>query len=87
MSPRVFPRDFKTSRQDCWWQVRTWDKKGEVSEWSEPAFWSMGLLDPKEWKGFAFGWGVERNYMMKAGIKVPDIRVMYNNELGFLEQF
>lgn len=38
------------SRQDCWWQVRTWDKKGEVSEWSEPAFWSMGLLKPEEWK-------------------------------------
>ncbi|HSL86945.1 MAG TPA: alpha-L-rhamnosidase N-terminal domain-containing protein, partial [Bacteroidales bacterium] len=39
-----------TSRQDCWWQVRTWDKNGKVSEWSEPAFWSMGLLDPGEWK-------------------------------------
>lgn len=38
------------SRQDCWWQVRTWDKKGEVSEWSEPAFWSMGLLNPQDWK-------------------------------------
>jgi len=30
------------TRQDCWWQVRTWDKNGIVSEWSEPAFWSMG---------------------------------------------
>src|SRR6478609_10196060 len=38
------------SRKDCWWQVRTWDKKGEVSKWSEPAFWSMGLLKPEEWK-------------------------------------
>lgn len=38
------------SRQDCWWQVRTWDKVGKVSEWSEPAFWSMGLLKPEEWK-------------------------------------
>jgi len=38
------------SRQDCWWQVRTWDKAGKVSEWSEPAFWSMGLLNPEEWK-------------------------------------
>jgi alpha-L-rhamnosidase len=38
------------SRQDCWWQVRVWDKNGKVSEWSEPAFWSMGLLDPQEWK-------------------------------------
>lgn len=38
------------SRQDCWWQVRVWDSKGKVSEWSEPAFWSMGLLNPEEWK-------------------------------------
>ncbi|HEX6224151.1 MAG TPA: family 78 glycoside hydrolase catalytic domain [Chryseolinea sp.] len=37
------------SRQDCWWQVRTWDKKGTVSQWSEPASWSMGLLKPEEW--------------------------------------
>ena len=39
-----------SSRQDCWWQVRTWDKKGKVSRWSEPASWSMGLLKPEEWK-------------------------------------
>jgi alpha-L-rhamnosidase len=38
------------SRQDCWWQVRVWDRYGKVSSWSEPAFWSMGLLNPKEWK-------------------------------------
>ena len=39
-----------TSRQQCWWQVRTWDKSGTISEWSEPAFWNMGLLNPNEWK-------------------------------------
>jgi alpha-L-rhamnosidase len=39
-----------SSRQDCWWQVRVWDKNGKVSDWSEPACWSMGLLDPTEWK-------------------------------------
>jgi len=38
------------SRQDCWWQVRVWDRKGKVSGWSEPAFWSMGILNPEEWK-------------------------------------
>jgi alpha-L-rhamnosidase len=43
------------SRTDCWWQVRTWDKNGYVSEWSEPAFWSMGLLKPEEWKAMWIG--------------------------------
>ena len=38
------------SRQDCWWQVRVWDRNGKVSDWSEPAFWSMGLLKQEEWK-------------------------------------
>src|SRR5688572_3751941 len=39
-----------SSRQDCWWQVRTWDKKGKISGWSQPASWSMGLLQSEEWK-------------------------------------
>ncbi len=38
-----------SSREDCWWQVRVWDRKGKVSEWSDPAFWSMGLLGADEW--------------------------------------
>jgi len=38
------------SRQDCWWQVRVWDRKGKISGWSEPAFWSMGLLRSEDWK-------------------------------------
>ncbi len=38
------------SRQDCWWQVRVWDKDGKVSDWSAPAFWHMGLLNAADWK-------------------------------------
>ena len=38
------------SRQECWWQVRVWDRDGKVSEWSEPAMWRMGLLQPADWK-------------------------------------
>jgi alpha-L-rhamnosidase len=38
------------SRQECWWQVRVWDRDGAVSEWSEPAMWRMGMLEPADWK-------------------------------------
>ncbi|MBL7968746.1 MAG: family 78 glycoside hydrolase catalytic domain [Prolixibacteraceae bacterium] len=38
------------SRTECWWQVRVWDKNGTVSDWSEPAFWRMGIINASEWK-------------------------------------
>ncbi len=44
-----------TSGQECWWQVRVWDKNNEVSDWSEPAFWRMGLLDQSDWKATWIG--------------------------------
>lgn len=38
-----------TSRQTAWWKVQAWDKDGQASAWSEPARWSMGLLEPNHW--------------------------------------
>ena len=32
------------------WKVRVWDKNGQASAWSEPAFWQMGLLSAKDWQ-------------------------------------
>ncbi len=32
------------------WQVRVWDNDGKVSDWSEPAFWRMGMLQKSDWK-------------------------------------
>ncbi|HBC39737.1 TPA: phenylalanine--tRNA ligase subunit alpha, partial [Candidatus Uhrbacteria bacterium] len=46
-----------------------------------------GGLDPKEYNGFAFGWGVERTLMMKSGMNIDDIRILYKNDLRFLKQF
>ena len=44
------------SRVRCYWKVRVWDKDGKVSAWSEPAFWTMGLLQAKDrqakWIGY-----------------------------------
>lgn len=39
------------SRQRCFWKVRTWDKDGAPSRWSETASWTMGLLRPEDWQG------------------------------------
>ena len=42
-------------------------------------------IDPEEYSGFAFGLGVERIAMKKYGI--DDIRLFYENDERFLEQF
>ncbi len=39
-----------TSRMQCYWKVRVWDQNDKPSEWSEPAFWTMGLLQPSDWQ-------------------------------------
>ncbi|MHC4672883.1 MAG: family 78 glycoside hydrolase catalytic domain [Planctomycetota bacterium] len=39
------------SGQRGWWKVRVWDEKDEASEFSEPAFWELGLLKPEDWRG------------------------------------
>ena len=41
--------------------------------------------DPERVQGFAFGMGVERIAMLKYG--VPDLRLFFENDLRFLEQF
>ena len=46
-----------------------------------------GGIDPSEYSGFAFGWGVERTYLMRNGVNIPDIRLIYKNDTRFLEQF
>ncbi len=42
-------------------------------------------IDPEEYSGFAFGMGIERVAMVKYG--VPDLRLLYENDLRLLGQF
>ena len=44
-----------------------------------------GGIDPEEFSGFAFGFGIDR--MAKERHNVEDIREMYTNDLRFLRQF
>ncbi len=39
-----------TSEMVCWWKVQVWNEKNEPSDWSEPAKWTMGLLQQEDWK-------------------------------------
>jgi phenylalanyl-tRNA synthetase alpha chain len=50
-----------------------------------PAVFEAVGYDPEKVTGFAFGLGMERVAMLKYG--VDDIRLFYENDLRFLEQF
>jgi phenylalanyl-tRNA synthetase alpha chain len=50
-----------------------------------PAVFEAVGYDPERYTGFAFGMGIERVAQLKWG--VDDIRLFYENDLRFLEQF
>ncbi|HLI58747.1 MAG TPA: phenylalanine--tRNA ligase subunit alpha [Solirubrobacteraceae bacterium] len=50
-----------------------------LTEVGDPAY------DPERVSGFAFGLGIDRIAMLKHG--VPDLRLMFENDVRFLEQF
>ncbi len=50
-----------------------------------PKVLANGGIDPQKYSGFAWGWGVERLFMMK--YKIPDIRLLFSGDLDFLKQF
>jgi len=72
-------------------EVDMWDD--ERQQWME--ILGCGMVDPavldnvgydsKKWHGYAFGMGVERIAMLKYNIN--DIRLFYNGDVQFMEQF
>src|SRR3954453_16250343 len=50
-----------------------------------PAVFEAVGYDPERYSGFAFGMGLERAALLKWGVE--DIRLFYENDLRFLEQF
>jgi len=50
-----------------------------------PEIFKAAGYQPGEWQGFAFGMGIDRLAMLK--YHVDDIRLFYNPDLRFIEQF
>ena len=51
----------------------------------DPAVLKNVGYDPEVWSGFAFGLGIERLAMLR--YRIPDLRLLYENDVRFLEQF
>jgi phenylalanyl-tRNA synthetase alpha chain len=68
-------------------------KIGQGSDWMEivgcgmvhPNVLTNCGLDPDEWQGFAFGFGVDRLGMLKYGM--PDLRDMFAGDVRWLDHF
>src|SRR5919204_5242938 len=61
-----------------------WIEVGGAGVVDENVLRNVGY-DPEEVSGFAFGWGLERIFMLRHGL--PDIRMLWQNDLRLLEQF
>ena len=51
----------------------------------DPVLFEHTGVDAERYTGYAFGMGVERIAMLRHGI--DDIRLLYENDVRFLEQF
>lgn len=54
------------SSEQVFWKVRVWDANGSVSTWSKPVTWTMGLLNPNDWRG---------NWIGAADTNIPSLRL------------
>ena len=83
--PSYFPFTEPSAEVDIWDEQR--------NQWMEilgcgmvdPEVFNSVNYDPKIWRGYAFGMGVERITMLKYGIE--DIRLFYGGDIRFLRQF
>ncbi len=86
--PSYFP--FTEPSAEFYMKIRL--RPDKPAEWVElggcgmvdPAVFEAVGIDPEEWTGFAFGFGIERIAMGKFG--VPDIRMLFENDLRVLGQ-
>ena len=87
-SSRLRPSYFPFTEPSAEFDIRTpsgaWLELGGCGM-VHPNVLRAGGLDPEEWSGFAFGFGIDR--MAKERHGIGDVREMYSNDIRFLEQF
>ena len=85
--PSFFPFTEPSIEMDVWWES---DKGGQWLEilgagMVDPNVFDSAGVDSEKYTGYAFGMGVDRIAMLRYGI--DDIRLLYDNDIRFLEQF
>lgn len=68
---------------DVWWKDRWLEVMG--AGLIHPNVLASAGLDPKVWKGFAFGGGIDRLVLLRSGI--DDIRHLSSGDLRLINQF
>jgi phenylalanyl-tRNA synthetase alpha chain len=85
--PSFFPFTEPSIEMDVWWEN---DQGGQWLEilgagMVDPNVLDAAGIDSEKYTGFAFGMGVDRISMLRYGI--DDIRLLYDNDIRFLNQF
>ena len=58
------------SRVRCYWKARIWDRDGKVTEWSQPATWTVGLLKAEDWSA---KWITASRWFMPLNLRPPGL--------------
>ena len=80
-----------TSRSLCYWRVRVWDAKKQISSWSPVARFGVGILDQSQMKGEYIGASVEGGKICasilrkKVKLTQGETSFLHVNTLGYHE--
>jgi alpha-L-rhamnosidase len=58
-----------TSRSRATWKVRVWDASGTASDWSKPATFGIGLLEPEDWQALWISAPRDESFTTKENIQ------------------
>ena len=84
LRPNYFPFTEPSAEFDIQQADGSWMEMGGCGM-VHPNVLRAGGIDPDEWSGFAFGFGIDRLAKMKYG--VDDLRDLFSNDVRFLSQF